>query len=79
VRVSAPFVPVLAEIVADAGFGDTASRLSEAMRLKAYEAPLTIEDHEAILTALGVYCPSGLESLRRELVDQQLKRRRLGL
>src|SRR5215467_7278833 len=51
VRVGAPYVRLLAQIVDDAGFHDTAQTLAEAIELQAHEAPLTLEDHEEILTA----------------------------
>jgi hypothetical protein len=67
---------MLAQIVDDAGFHDTAQTIAEAIRLQAHEVPLTVEDHEAILTALGSNCPGGLGRLRRELLEQQRLRRR---
>jgi hypothetical protein len=44
------------------------------MEMKALEPALTIEDHEAILAALGTYCPTGLARLRRELLEDKLRR-----
>jgi hypothetical protein len=70
-------VRLLAQIVGDAGYADTASTLNTAIGLQAVEAPLTIDDHEAILTALGTFCPSGLANLRRELLEDHMQRRRL--
>jgi len=78
VRVSPPYARLLAEIVEQAGYVDTANVLTDAIRLQAIEAPLTIEDHEAILEALGDNCPSGLARLRRQLLDDQMRRRRAG-
>jgi hypothetical protein len=74
VRVGAPSVVLLVQIVEDAGFRDTAARLANAMEMKALEPALTIEDHEAILAALGKYCPTGLARLRRELLEDKLRR-----
>jgi DNA-binding FadR family transcriptional regulator len=79
VRVSPSFVRLLAQLLEDAGFDDTAEKLADAIRMRALEAPLTIDDHDAILTALGSHCPSGLARLRRELLDESAKRRRRGL
>ena len=76
VRVSAAYVRLLVEIVEDAGFHETAQVLADAIRLQAVEAPLTIGDHEAILTALGGNCPSGLAKLRRALLEEHQARRR---
>jgi len=63
----------------DAGFDATAGKLTEAIRLEVFEPPLTLEDHEAMLVALGESCPAGLARLRRELLDEQRWRRRMGL
>ena len=78
-RVSPPFVRLLAEMLDDAGSVDTARKLADAIRVNAIEAPLTTDDHEAILVALGDNCPSGLARLRRELLDDQRRRCRAGL
>lgn len=75
VRVSPQYVRLLAQIVADAGYDDTATTLTDAIGLQAVEAPLTVHDHEAILVALGTHCPSGLAKLRRELLEDQMRRR----
>ena len=67
---------LLAQIVADAGYEDTANTLTDAIALQAAEAPLTVDDHEVILTALGIHCPSGLAKLRRELLEDHMRRQR---
>jgi hypothetical protein len=64
-------------MVADSGYDDTAKTLADAIGLQAVEPPLTVDDHEAILTALGTYCPTGLAKLRRELLEDQMRRRRI--
>ena len=79
VRVDVHFVRLLAQIVEDAGFDDTARALADAIKLHANEAPLTIDDHEAILEALGAHCPTGLTTLRRELLEEQMRRRLAGM
>jgi hypothetical protein len=78
VRVSPPNVRLLAQILEDAGYDDTAQKLADAIRLQALEAPLSVVDHEAILTSLDIYCPTGLARLRRELLEDDMRRRRAG-
>jgi DNA-binding FadR family transcriptional regulator len=78
VRVSVPAARLLSEIVADAGFPGTARTLADAIEMQALEPSLTIEDHEAMLAALAANCPTGLARLRRELLDQQRYRWKLG-
>jgi hypothetical protein len=78
VRVSAPAVRLLAQILEDAGYGDTATTLSEAIRLQAMEPALTLQDHEAMLVALGDHCPTSLAKLRRELFEYDMRRRLAG-
>jgi len=77
-RVSAPMARLLQEILEQAGFADTAARIAEAIDLQvATEAPLTLADHEAILLALGSRCPPELARLRRELLEDERRRRTL--
>jgi hypothetical protein len=76
-RIGAPSARLLVEIVEDAGFGSTASKIANAIELRVTtEAPLTAADHEAILLALGSHCPTGLARLRRELLEEQRRLRR---
>lgn len=78
VRISAPFARRLAEIVEGSGFDATASKISEAIELQVTtEAPLTADDHEAILVALESRCPPELTRLRLELRDDRRRRERL--
>jgi hypothetical protein len=79
VRVGAPSVVLLVQILEDAGFPDTATTLTNAMNVQALEPALTVQDHEAMLAALGTYCPTGLARLRRELLEQDRWRRRTAL
>ena len=77
-RLGAAPARLLAGIVRDAGFDETAAKLEQAIELQvATEAPLTWADHEAILVALGDNCPSSLARLRRELLEEQRRMRRL--
>jgi hypothetical protein len=71
-------VRLLAKILEDAGYGDTAATLTEAIRLEVMEPPLTLDDYQAMLRALGDHCPTGLAKLRRQLRDFDMKRRLAG-
>jgi hypothetical protein len=75
--IGAPVARLLAGIVRDAGFHDTAETIEQAIELRiATEAPLTSADHDAILVALGTTCPPSLARLRRELLEEQRRLRR---
>jgi hypothetical protein len=57
-RIAAPAARMLQEILEDGGHAATAARIAEAIELRVTtEAPLTAEDHEAILLALGTGAP----------------------
>ncbi len=76
VRISAPAARLLAELLHGAGSNDTASKVATAIELQVTtEAPLTVADHEAILSVLGGHCPTGLSRLRRVLLEEQRHRR----
>jgi hypothetical protein len=78
VRIGAPIARLLVEILDGAGFGSTAGKVAQAIELQVTtEAPLTTTDHEAILVALGSRCPAELARLRRELLEEQRRRRRM--
>ena len=78
VRISAPFARLLVEILEREGFDGTAAKLAHAIELQVTtEAPLTTEDHDAVLAALEVDCPAGLYRLRRELEEERRLRGRL--
>jgi hypothetical protein len=75
-RIGAPVARLLAQILYEAGYADTAGKISQAIELQVTtEAPLTLEDHEAILVALGDRCPPELGRLRRELLEEQRRLR----
>ena len=75
-RIGAPVARLLAQILDEAGFAETAGKISQAIQLQVTtEAPLTLEDHEAILVALGDRCPPELGRLRRELLEEQRRLR----
>ena len=78
VRVSPPSVRLLAEILDDAGYPATAATLRQGIELQVLEPALTLEDHQAMLLALGNHCPTSLARLRRELLEDERRRRLAG-
>ena len=78
-RISPPYARLLARVVADAGYGDTATKLTDAIEVQAIEPALTIADYDAIVASLEINCPPGLAKLRRELVSEQMRWRLSGL
>ncbi len=77
-RIGAPLARLLAQILEEAGFLETAGKIAQAIELRVTtEAPLTIEDHDAILAALGDRCPPELARLRRGLLEEQRRLRGL--
>jgi hypothetical protein len=42
------------------------------------EPALTLDDHQAMLLALGDHCPTSLARLRRELLEDDMQRRLAG-
>ena len=76
-RIGAPVARLLVGILQEEGFDDTAAKIAQAIELHVTtEAPLTTDDHEAILVALGSNCPASLSRLRRELLEEQRRLRR---
>ena len=63
----------------DSGYAETATKLTDGIALRTLEPALTLEDHDAILAALGESCPPGLARLRRQLLEELTRRRQLGL
>ena len=78
VRVSPPSVRLLSEILDDAGYPATAATLRQGIELQVLEPALTLEDHQAMLLALGNHCPTSLARLRRELLEDERRRRLAG-
>ena len=78
VRVSAPAVRLLTEILDGAGYPATAATLRKGIELQVLEPALTLEDHQAMLLALGDNCPTGLARLRRELLEDDMRRKLAG-
>ena len=78
-RVSPASVRLLAQMLDDAGYPATASTLRQGIELQAIEPALTLEDYEAMLLALGDNCPTSLARLRRELLEDDRRRRLSGM
>jgi hypothetical protein len=78
VRVSPPAVRLLTQILDDAGYPDTAATLRQGIELQVLEPALTLEDHQAMLLALDDHCPTSLARLRRELLEDDMRRRLAG-
>ena len=69
---------LLSEIVRAAGYPATADKVADAIeRQITLEAPLTLEDHQAILDALSRDCPATLRRLRQGLLEEQRYVRRV--
>ena len=78
VRLGAPVARLLSEILEGEGYPETAGKIADTIERKiTVEAPLTLEDYEAISTALGHTCPAPLYRLRTELLEQQRRLRRI--
>lgn len=78
VRVSPESVRLLADILDGAGYPVTATTLREGIALQVVEPALTLEDHRAMLHALGDHCPTSLARLRRELLEDDMRRKLAG-
>ena len=77
VRLEAPVARLLSEILRAERFPSTAEKVAGAIKRRAIDAPLTLDDHEAILEALSRRCPSTLYRLRERLLDEQRYVRRV--
>jgi hypothetical protein len=78
VRLGAPVARLLTEILRAEGFPSTADKVADAIeRQISVEAPLTLEDHAAILESLRRNCPSTLNRLRQRLEEEQRYLRRV--
>jgi hypothetical protein len=79
VPISPQYARLLVDVLAREGFDDTAAKLAQAVDLQVTtEAPLTVADHEAVLSALQGDCPTGLYRLRTELDKDHRLRHGLG-
>jgi hypothetical protein len=78
VRVAAPVARLLSEILERGGYPETAGKIADAIeRQITIEAPLTLEDYEAISTVLSHECPASLYRLRTELLEELRRLRRI--
>ena len=70
VRLGAPVVRLLSEILESEGYPETAGKLADAIEQQVtVEAPLTADDYGAIAEALGRNCPATLYRLRAQLLE----------
>jgi alkyl hydroperoxide reductase subunit AhpF len=78
VRLGAPVARLLSEILEGGGYPETARKIADAIeRQITIEAPLTLEDYEAISTVLAHNCPAPLYRLRTELLEELRRLRRI--
>lgn len=78
VRLGPPVARLLTELLDAQGHAATAATIRDAIeRGVTIEAPLTIADHQQILEALEGDCPPTLYRLRRELLEEQRRVRRI--
>ena len=69
-RLGAPVVRLLGEILESEGYPETAGKLADAIEQQVtVEAPLTSADYGAIAEALGRNCPATLYRLRTQLLQ----------
>jgi hypothetical protein len=77
VRLGAPVARLLSEILESEGYSETAGKIADAIeRQITIEAPLTLEDYEAISAVLAHNCPAPLYRLRTALLEE-LRRLRI--
>ena len=77
VRLAAPVARLLADMLESEGHPEIAATIGQAIALQVTtEAPLTLEDHAAILDMLTRDCPSTLNRLRHELAEEERRLRR---
>jgi hypothetical protein len=78
VRLAAPVARLLSEILESEGYSETAGKIADAIeRQITIEAPLTLEDYEAISAVLAHNCPAPLYRLRTELLEELRRLRRI--
>jgi len=71
-RIDVSVAHVLVEVLRTEGYPVTADRIVDALNGQiTTEAPLTLEDHQAILAALSRNCPTTLHRLRERLLEEQ--------
>ena len=78
VQLGAPVARLLADILEGEGYPDTAGKIADAInRQITIEAPLALEDYEAISAVLAHTCPASLHRLRSTLVEELQRVRRI--
>ncbi len=78
VRLGAPVARLLSEILEAEGYPETAGKIADAIRRQiTVEAPLILEDYEAISVVLAQDCPAPLYRLRTELLEELQRLRRV--
>jgi hypothetical protein len=78
VHLDAPVARLLSEILEREGYPETSSKVADAiMRRVTIEAPLALDDYEAIATVLDRDCPAPLYRLHTEVLEQQRRIRRI--
>lgn len=78
VHLGAPVARLLAETLGSEGYSQTGAKIADAIERRiTVEAPLTLEDYEAIAAALSRNCPPPLYRLRTELLKDLQRLRRV--
>ena len=78
VRLGAPVARLLSEILESEGYTETGGKIADAIERRiTVEAPLALDDYEAIATALSRNCPAPLYRLRTELLEELRRLRRI--
>jgi hypothetical protein len=78
VRLGAPVARQLSDILEREGYPETAGKIADAIKRQiTIEAPLTLDDYEAISAVLAHNCPASLYRLRTELLEELQRLRRI--
>ena len=78
VHLGAPVARLLSETLESEGFPETGAKIADAIERRiTVDAPLTLDDYEAISAALSRNCPAPLYRLRTELVKELQRLRRI--
>ena len=78
VHLGAPVARLLSETLESEGYPQTGAKIADAIERRiTTEAPLTLDDYEAIATALSRNCPAPLYRLRTELLKDLQRLRRV--
>jgi hypothetical protein len=78
VRLGAPVARQLSDILEREGYPETAGKIADAIKRQiTIEAPLTLDDYEAISAVLAHNSPASLYRLRTELLEELQRLRRI--